>query len=114
MRIELVLKPVEVLIIKRVVESAAHDSECLMSSNRVQEYDKKQYKKINDCCTNFGKMLALALDNEIYTFESANGNGQSTCYRCGCRSWDSFMYKVKELDDKRVCSDCKKLLEKKK
>ena len=36
MRIEFVLTPAEVLIIKRIVESAAHDSECLMSSNRIQ------------------------------------------------------------------------------
>ena len=57
-------------------------------------------------------MLALALDNETFSFESANCNGQSSCFRCGCRCWDSFMYKVKELGDARVCSDCKKILEK--
>ena len=113
MRIELILTPEDVLIIKRIVESAKHDSECLMSSNRLLQYDKEKYQKINTCCDKFGKMLGLALDNETYTFETANGNGHSSCFRCGLRTWDSFMYKVKELDDARVCSDCKKILEKK-
>lgn len=46
-----------------------------------------------------------------YTLERANGNGQSACIICGTVNWDSFMYKVKEFNDKRVCFDCKKLLE---
>lgn len=46
-----------------------------------------------------------------YTFEKANGNGQSQCQKCGIVSWDCFMYKVKEFDNKRVCTDCKKHME---
>lgn len=46
-----------------------------------------------------------------YTFEKANGNGQSQCQKCGTVSWDCFTYKVKEFDDKRVCCDCKKHME---
>ena len=46
-----------------------------------------------------------------YTFEKANGNGHSKCIKCGVISWDCFMHKVKELDERRVCSACKKLLE---
>ena len=46
-----------------------------------------------------------------YTFEKANGNGQSQCQKCGIVEWDCFMYKVKEFDDKRVCCDCKKHME---
>lgn len=46
-----------------------------------------------------------------YTFEKANGNGQSQCQKCGAVEWDCFMYKVKEFDDKRVCAECKKHME---
>ena len=46
-----------------------------------------------------------------YTFEKANGNGQSQCQKCGAIEWDCFMYKVKEFDDKRVCVECKKHME---
>lgn len=42
-----------------------------------------------------------------YTFEKANGNGLSKCQKCGIIGWDSFMYKVKEFNDCRVCDDCK-------
>lgn len=48
---------------------------------------------------------------ENYTFEKANGSGQSKCIKCGTISWDCFMWKAKELYDKRVCYECKKLLE---
>lgn len=46
-----------------------------------------------------------------YTFEKANGNGQSQCQKCGIVEWDCFMYKVKEFDDHRVCAECKKHME---
>lgn len=46
-----------------------------------------------------------------YTFEKANGNGLSQCQKCGTVTWDSFMYKVKELNDDRVCCECKKHIE---
>lgn len=45
------------------------------------------------------------------TFEKANGNGQSRCIICKVIAWDCFMYKVKELKDKRVCGPCKKAYE---
>ena len=46
-----------------------------------------------------------------YTFEKANGEGHSQCQKCGIVSWDCFMYQVKEFDNHRVCSDCKKHME---
>lgn len=46
-----------------------------------------------------------------YTFIKANGNGLSQCQKCGIVSWDCFMYKVKEFDDRRVCDECKKHME---
>ena len=47
-----------------------------------------------------------------YTFIKANGNGLSQCQKCGVVSWDCFMYKVKEFDErtKRIkykkCPEC--------
>ena len=46
-----------------------------------------------------------------YTFTQANGNGQSQCQKCGAINWDIFMWKVKEFDNHRVCSNCKKHME---
>lgn len=45
MRIELILTPAEVLIIKKIFDSAAHDSEFIMSSNRFKIMIEKNIKK---------------------------------------------------------------------
>lgn len=46
-----------------------------------------------------------------YTFIKANGEGQSQCQKCGSVGWDCSMYMVKEFDNHRVCSECKKHIE---
>lgn len=46
-----------------------------------------------------------------YIFEKSNGEGLSQCQKCGIVTWDSFTYKVKNFDDRRVCDDCKKHME---
>jgi len=112
MKIELIIEPNELYTIRKVLRIREKETKFLSTSDKMQQCEKDDYIRVSKACARVGHLLDLALDEGNYTFEKANGNGQSKCIRCGQISWDSMMYKVKEIDDHRVCSVCKKILEK--
>lgn len=110
MKIELIIDPNELFTIREVLRIREKETKFLSTSDKMQQCEKTAYIQISMTCARVGRLLDIALDEGNYTFESANGNGQSKCIRCGQICWDSMMYKVKEIDDHRVCSSCKKIL----
>ena len=110
MRIELIIEPNELYTIRKVLRVREKETKFLSTSDKMQQCEKDEYIQVSMTCARIGHLLDIALDEGIYTFERANGNGQSKCLRCGLIGWDCMMYKVKEIDDHRVCSSCKKIL----
>ena len=74
MKVEIILSPDQLLRIRNIIRNTAEESEILASSNCISQIDRNFYQKEFECCKYFVKLLDLALDEGIYTFERANGS----------------------------------------